>query len=124
MKKIVTTLTLLLSANIYANKVSICDGRFESGQPVHVQIDWDNKTVKINKFTTFIQSAAQYGVVTGNYQNSLGMETFSIIGHFPNKGTFITQQQIQYGQITTTNFARLSCSKSFYKPFTNKMLET
>lgn len=123
MKKIIaTTLAVLVSANIFANEISICDGRFESGQPVHVIIDWDNKSVNVNKLQTNIESVTAYGIVTGSYKNRLDKETFSIIGHFRNAGTFIAQQQLQYGQITLTNFARLSCSKSFYKPFTDRML--
>ena len=123
MKKTIATLALLISANIYANEISICDGRFESGQPVHVTIDWNNKSVNVNKFKTYIESVTAYGIVTGSYTNKLDKETFSIIGHFQNAGTFIAQQQVQYRQITLTNFARLSCSKSFYKPFKDRILD-
>lgn len=123
MKKLITTLFLIISSNTYANEISICDGRFESGQSVHVTVDWDNKSVNVNNFKTYIESVTAYGIVTGTYENKLGISTFSIIGHFPNAGTFISQQQQQYGQITLTNFARLSCSKSFYKPLTDRMLD-
>lgn len=124
MKKIIiTTLVSLISTNIYAKEISICNGRFASGQPVHVKVDWDTKTVTVNKFRTFIESVTAYGIITGSYMNKLNIQTFSIIGHFQNAGTFISQQQMQYGQITFTNFARLTCSKSFYRPFTDRMLD-
>lgn len=123
MKKEITALFLIISSNVYANEISICDGRFESGQSVHVSVDWDNKNVNVNDFKTYIESVTAYGIVTGTYENKLGINTFSIIGYFPRGGTFIAQQQQQYGQITFTNFARLTCSKSFYKPFTDRMLE-
>lgn len=122
-KKLITLFVLFVTTNIYAKTISICEGKFETGQPVYVKINWDNKAVYVNKFHTFIESVVSYGIITGTYTNSLGIDTFSIIGHFPNAGTFIAQQQTQYGQITFTNFARLTCSKSFYKPFTDKMLD-
>lgn len=123
MRKVITTLFLMISANTYANEISVCDGKFESGQSVHVIVDWDNKSVNVNNFQTHIESVTAYGIVTGTYENKLGINTFSIIGHFPRAGTFIAQQQQQYGQITLANFARLTCSKSFYKPFTDRMLK-
>lgn len=123
MKKITIMFTMLISANIYANEISICDGRFESGQPVHVRIDWDTKDVDVNKFKTFIETVIDYGIGTGTTTNKLDQEVFFVIGHFKNRGTFVAQQQIAYGQISLTNFARLSCSKSFYKPFSDRMLD-
>lgn len=121
-KILLTILVLLISSSAYSVEKSVCDGVFESGQAAHVTIDWDNKIVSINKINTYIQSVTSYGIITGNYKNKLNIDTFSIIGHYQNAGTFITQQQVQYGQITLTNFARLFCSKSFYKPFTDRML--
>jgi hypothetical protein len=122
-KVIIKILIALFSVNVYSNETSICSGQFETGQPIKVLIDWDNKTVNVNKFNTYIEGVTTYGIITGSYMNKLGINTFSIIGHFQNAGTFIAQQQVQYGQITTTNFARLSCNKSFYKPFTDRMLD-
>jgi hypothetical protein len=108
--------------NVYANEVSICDGRFETGQLVHVEIDWDTKAVEVNKFRTYIEGSVYYGIVTGSYKNKLDQETFSIIGYFKDR-TFIAQNQNLFGQMSPTNFARLNCSKSFSKPFTNRMLD-
>lgn len=113
---------MLNLSNSYAGTTSICQGRFETGQPVYVKIDWDNKSVYINRSHTFIQSVVAYGIITDTYKNRLGVNTFSIIGHFQNAGTFIAQQQEQYGQITFTNFARLHCSKEFFRPFSDRML--
>lgn len=123
MKKALSILALLISTNIYANDISVCDGRFESGQSVHVKIDWDSKTVSVNKFQTFIEGIVWYGIVTGTYTNKLNQRIFSIIGHFRNAGTFIAQNQDYYGQFSPTNFARLTCSQSFYTPFTDRTLE-
>lgn len=125
MKKIITAILLInISTNIHANEVTICNGIFASGQPVRVKIDWDNKTVDVNKFKTSIESVISYGIITTPYLNKLDKETFSIIGYHQKIGTFVSQQQIQYGDITTTNIARLSCNKSFYKTFTDRMLDT
>ncbi len=124
MKKIlfIVNCMIFILSNSYSGTMTICQGRFETGQPVYVKIDWNNKAVYINRLHTFIQSAVAYGIITDTYKNQLGISTFSIIGHFQNTGTFITQQQEQYGQIIFTNFARLHCSKEFFKPFSDRML--
>jgi len=78
MNKLVILFCSIYSTNIYVNTISLCAGRFETRQPVYVQIDWNNKTVYINKFHTFIESVTAYGIVTGTYTNKLGINTFSI----------------------------------------------
>jgi len=127
MKILFLTLILILSSTSTHAEYSICNGKFENGQPVHIKINWDKNTVNINGTDHLISGVNHtgHGIVTVDFNNALKEKTYFVIGHF-NNDNFIGQysefKKDDKGFPIVLNWGILSCSKSFTKPFMTRML--
>ena len=132
---VLSSLILFTSFPIYA-ETSVCDGQWRKGQPVHVVVDWNSGVVIVNSVKTRIVSTFGEGIITSRYVNKFGhtaafvisnskyyatnINTGKFLYNSSNTMTFISHVDINMNAITSSY--GLHCSKSFIKPFMNRMI--
>lgn len=136
-KKVVVIISLFFSINVYA-ETTVCDGKFENGYPVHVVVDWNKNTVKVNGTENEILTilSENQAIVTKPYINKYGRKVAFIIRedksyyrdfkgdlYFSGKtSTFITQVDVESERLNGS--FGLTCSQSFVKPLMRRMISS
>ena len=127
MKKIfafsLTTCLFLTSISAHA-ETTVCDGRWQNDQPVHVVVNWNTNIVTVNNTSVLIFGVNDNGsgIATRTYSNSFGHPVYFAVANIPVIGDIVVQFDGRRHE--ALQYAELSCSKSFNKPFMNRMLKT